>query len=259
MAISKLQLVEIEFPETMSDEVLSKLVDSEKFHPEPASKFVDSVRGLKVMNKDNPYADLLGRMDEAAEKYGIHINTSEKPQIINIVEADDYFCECLDEANKISRVKNELQVMIDENNQAKKYLKYMKDLDIDFDDLFSSEYIQVRFGKLPTMNLDKLSYYDSQEFLFKSIYQDAKTCYCFYITSPSNAPEIDNIFSSLFFERIHIPEFLHGTPGESLEIIEEENATAEASIKKYDGKLKDLFSNKEKDLSVIYADRKSVV
>ena len=43
MAISKLQLVEIEFPETMSDEVLSKLVDSEKFHPEPASKFVDSV------------------------------------------------------------------------------------------------------------------------------------------------------------------------------------------------------------------------
>ncbi|MGN8657820.1 V-type ATP synthase subunit I [Catenibacterium mitsuokai] len=253
MAISKLQLVEIEFAETMSDEVLSKLVDSEKFHPEPASKFVDSVRGLKIMNKDNPYADLLGRMDEAAEKYGININTSEKPQIINIVEADDYFCECLDEANKISRVKNELQVMIDENNQAKKYLKYMKDLDIDFDDLFSSEYIQVRFGKLPTMNLDKLSYYDSQEFLFKSIYQDAKTCYCFYITSPSNAPEIDNIFSSLFFERIHIPEFLHGTPGESLEIIEEENATAEASVKKCDGKLRDLFSKKEKDLSIIYA------
>ena len=62
MAISKLQLVEIEFPETMSDEILSKLVDSEEFHPEPASKFVDSVRGLKVMNKDNPYADLLGRM-----------------------------------------------------------------------------------------------------------------------------------------------------------------------------------------------------
>lgn len=31
MAISKLQLVEIEFPETMSDEVLSKLVDSENF------------------------------------------------------------------------------------------------------------------------------------------------------------------------------------------------------------------------------------
>ena len=82
MAISKLQLVEIEFPETMSDEILSKLVDSEEFHPEPASKFVDSVRGLKVMNKDNPYADLLGRMDEAAEKYGININTSEKPQMI---------------------------------------------------------------------------------------------------------------------------------------------------------------------------------
>ncbi len=37
MVISKLQLVEIEF-ETMSDEVLSKLVDSEKFHPETSIK-----------------------------------------------------------------------------------------------------------------------------------------------------------------------------------------------------------------------------
>ena len=47
---------------------------------------------------------------------------------------------------------------------------WLINLDMDFDDLFSSEYIQVRFGKLPTMNLDKLSYYDSQEFLFKSIF-----------------------------------------------------------------------------------------
>lgn len=253
MAISKLQLVEVEFPEKMSDDILSKLIDSEEFHPEPASKFVDSVRGLKVMNKENPYADLLGRMDEAAEKYGITIDQTAKPQVINIVEADDYFCSCLDEANKISRIKNELQTMIDENNQVVNYLKYMKGLDLDFDDLFSSQYIQVRFGKLPTVNLDKLAYYDSQEFLFKSIYQDAKTCYCFYITSPSNAPEIDNIFSSLFFDRIHIPEFLHGTPSESLQVIEDENKTAEASIKKCDEDLKNLFEAKVQDLSVIYA------
>ncbi len=37
------------------------------------------------MNKDKSLMlILLERMDEAAEKYGIHINTSEKPQIINI-------------------------------------------------------------------------------------------------------------------------------------------------------------------------------
>ena len=58
MAISKLQLVEIEFPETMSDEILSKLVDSEEYHPERTPMFVESVRGLKVMNKDNRYPDL---------------------------------------------------------------------------------------------------------------------------------------------------------------------------------------------------------
>ena len=68
MAISKLQLVEIEFPETMSDEVLSKLVIQKNFIQSQHQSLWIHVRGLKIMNKDNPYADLLGRMDEAAEE-----------------------------------------------------------------------------------------------------------------------------------------------------------------------------------------------
>lgn len=31
------------------------------------------------------------------------------------------------------------------------------------------------------------------------------------MTTPTDAPEVDNVFTSLYFEKIHIPEFVHGS------------------------------------------------
>ena len=54
MAIAKLKLLEIEFPAQQYDAVLLKLINLDNFHPEPASKFADSVQGLSVLNRENP-------------------------------------------------------------------------------------------------------------------------------------------------------------------------------------------------------------
>lgn len=43
-----------------------------------------------------------------------------------------------------------------------------------------------------------------------------------YYTTDEYKREVDNIFSSLFFERIHIPDFVHGKPKEAIAALEEE-------------------------------------
>ncbi len=253
MAIAKLKLMEIEFPEEQADEILARLVDSTEFHPEPASKFADSVRGLTVLNRDNPYADLLGRMDEASAKYGVSWKQKKQPSMINIVEADTFFCDVIDQANKIDKVRQDLKSMIEENQDTIAQLGHMINDDVDFDQLFNCHYLQIRYGRLPSVNLDKLKYYDSQEFLFKPFFRDGKDCYCMYITTPSKAPEIDNIFSSLYFDRIHIPEFVHGTPHEALETLKEEDETAKNYIKTLEERLTALFDANSDQLATIYA------
>ena len=50
MAIAKLKLLEIEFPASQYDAVLMKLINLDDFHPEPASKFADSVQGLSLIH-----------------------------------------------------------------------------------------------------------------------------------------------------------------------------------------------------------------
>lgn len=252
MAIAKMKLVEIEFPEDQSDVILSKLVDSEDFHPEPASKFADSVRGLTVLNRPNPYADLLARMDEAKSNLGLTLDDA-KSQMLDIAQADALFCDVVDQANKIDKLQKDLQQMINENNEAITQLKNMQDDHLNLDQLFTSHYLQIRYGYMPTMNLDKLKYYDDQVFLFKPFFKDGKYCYCLYVTTETHAPEVDNIFSSLYFERIHIPSFVHGTPKEAIGQLEEENDAAKKNIEKYESRKQKLFADNKADLSTIYA------
>lgn len=254
MAIAKLKLLEIEFPQEDYDDVLLKLINLDGFHPEYASKFADSVHGLSVLNRDNPYADLIQRMEEARDKYHLDLQCRVIDESrINIIQADTFFCNVLEEVTKIEKVKEDLTTMIQENEDTISQLEHMINSDLNFDHLFSCHYLQVRFGKIPTINLDKLQYYGAQDFFFKSFHKGTKDTYCMYITTNAKAPEIDNIFSSLYFERIHIPEFVHGTPEAALQVLKEEDDTARSSLKDLDLRIKKLFEGSIEEMSIIYS------
>lgn len=254
MAIAKLKLLEIEFPAEQYDSVLMKLINLDGFHPEYASKFADSVQGLSVLNRENPYADLIARMDEAKEKYQLDLKEEAVDSTrINIIQADTFFCNVLEQVTKIEKVKEDLTEMIVENERTISQLDHMINADVDFDKLFECQYLQVRFGRIPTVHLDKLQYYGAQEFLFKTFHKDTKETYCMYITTQTKAPEIDNIFSSLYFERIHIPEFVHGTPEEALKVLQEEDETAKDYLIHLDERIKELFDGSIEEMRHIYS------
>lgn len=254
MAIAKLKLLEIEFPAEQYDSVLMKLINLDGFHPEYASKFADSVQGLSVLNRENPYADLIARMEEAKDKYQLALKEMPVDSTrINIIQADTYFCNVLEQVTKIEKVKEDLTEMIIENEGTISQLDHMINADVDFDTLFDCQYLQVRFGRIPTVNLDKLQYYGAQEFLFKTFHKGTKETYCMYITTETKAPEIDNIFSSLYFERIHIPEFVHGTPEDALKVLQEEDETAKDYLVVLDQRIQELFAESIDEMSHIYS------
>jgi len=254
MAIAKMKLLEIEFPVEKYDETLMKLIRTENFHPELASKFADSVQGLSVLNRENPYADLITRMEEAKEKYHLEMNCQPVDNMkLNIIQADTFFCNVLEEVTKIEKVKEELQQMFLENEATISQLEHMINSDMDFDHFFACRYLQVRFGRIPTVNLEKIQYYGEHEFLFKVFHKDIKETYCMYMATTNKIAEIDNIFSSLYFERIRIPEFVHGTPEEALQVLKEEDETARNYLGTLDERIQKLFNKNLAEINRIYS------
>ena len=73
MAIAKMKLINITADNEYLNDVLLKFVDLNYFHPEPASKFVDSVHGLTTLSEENPIAEVLSHVQEIVNEMQLNL------------------------------------------------------------------------------------------------------------------------------------------------------------------------------------------
>ncbi|MEG0528184.1 MAG: V-type ATPase 116kDa subunit family protein, partial [Longicatena sp.] len=223
MAISKMKLINITGDNEYLDDVLLRFVALDCFHPEPASKFVDSVHGLTTMNDENPITEVLSHFSEVANDMDLDIPAKDvrnRDYDLNAIQA--YIDKIHDRYLQGAEVRKELETVIQENKDALTQVQNIESIDLNLDDLFECKYIKIRFGRLPLDSVEKLQYYRNRPFVFKSFNSDDTYSWCLYITTSKYEGDVDNIFSSLYFERIRIPEFVHGTPGSAKDNLQEE-------------------------------------
>lgn len=253
MAIAKLNLVSLDFDKDNCNDVLLELYQRDDFHPELASKFTDSVAGLSAYNNDNLYEELLSRIEEMKTKYHFEVPEVETDSQLNVFRAKEFLDDLFLDIDRIDAVKKELTKMIEENDEAIITLNHVEGSNIDFDQLFGTQYLKIRFGKLPLNNEGKLEYYETLPFVYKAFQRDDKYVWCMYMTTPTDAPEVDNVFKSLYFEKIHIPEFVHG----SCELAEKEIQNESDSAKQYSQDLQNridkTISENMEELTRIYS------
>lgn len=111
--------------------------------------------------------------------------------------------------------KNGISERIARNEQALIQLNHIEGLSIPFDDIFSCKYIKVQFGRLPADSYSKLSYYEDKLFIFYVFGSDDQYYWGMYFTPVQYAAECDAMFDSLYYEKLFIPETVHGTPEQS--------------------------------------------
>lgn len=242
MAIAKMKLVNIISDQKNLNEVLLRFIDLDCFHPEPAVKIAESVHGLTTLQEDNPFAELSSHFKDVEVAMGLTLDD-------HLVKDPDYDLEGMktyinhtyQQFQEINEVKQDLLNVIQENKDALTQVENIEGMDIPLDDIFSCEYVNVRFGRLPLDSVDKLQYYRSRPFIFQSFKEDSAYSWCMYLSTPKYEREVDNIFSSLYFERIHIPDFVHDTPGRAKENLQFEIDSDYAQLSHVEDKLTALI------------------
>lgn len=223
MAIAKMKLINITADKEYLDDVLLKFVDLDYFHAEPASKFVDSVHGLTTMNEENPITEPLSHFREVCAEMELELpEVKMRNKEYHLDKISRYVDDVYQKFLNASLVKKDLEKVIQENEDALVHVKNIESIDLNLDDLFECRYIKIRFGRLPLDSVEKLQYYRNRPFVFKSFSKDDTYSWCLYLTTEKYEGDVDNIFSSLYFERIRIPEFVHGTPERARETLQEE-------------------------------------
>ncbi|MBI9009616.1 MAG: V-type ATP synthase subunit I [Tenericutes bacterium] len=213
MAIAKQKIFKINSNIANLNQVLEKFVCLHCAHPIQANEFVEQVHGLTSLNTSNP-CDIIYKEIKDLEKE----NNFEIPEVAiysmdySLENMQDYVYSTHERLKKLTNHRNEIEDLITKYKNALIQVNNIEDLDISLDDLFSCEYISTRVGRMPIDSIEKLKYYENKPYILKVFHEQKNYCWCMYLATNNFEREIDNIFSSLFFERIHIPDFVHGTP-----------------------------------------------
>ncbi len=145
-----------------------------------------------------------------------------------------------------------LEGLLDNFNQAKTYLKHIKDLDVSFDEIFSCEYIKIRFGRLPADSYPKLSYFSDKPYLFITLDSDKHYYWGVYFSPIQYADEIDEIFSTLYFERLRVPDYIHDTPDVAEARLTADISDTEKKLKAVNDELAALCKTEHNRLSIMW-------
>ncbi|QWC00055.1 V-type ATP synthase subunit I [Mycoplasmatota bacterium] len=232
MAIAKLNLFNITSNNKNLDKVLEKFVLVDYIHPVIASEIVDKVHGLTSYSTENPCNIILKELEDIEKENDIELPTIAVNSIeYTLDNMREYIHTTHDKIQKLYNQRKDAETLIKKYSDAMNQIKDIENLDISLDDLFSTDYLNARVGRIPVDSLEKLNFYSSKSFIFQSLRVDKGYCWCIYVTTNDNEREIDNIFSSLFFDRIHIPDFVHGTPISAYETLKMELDVAEANLK----------------------------
>lgn len=254
MSIEKMTLVQITGHVDALDETLLKCSEIGRFHPEQPTQ--NSDKGFTQVTAENPYKARLNRIIDIGVNAGIQLKYDERASKTYVPDVADHFLDDFHQKlAELSDRKRQLTTSIERGQTALVQMKHLDKLDVSLDELFACEFLKIRFGRFPIDSYKKLAYYKDRLFVFVSLSEGSTYHWGLYITTMDHVAEVDDIFSSLYFERIRIQE-VHGTPGYAKRMFEEELANDKAQLQELDETLKKLVQeNKERFLNVYSAIR----
>lgn len=231
--IEKMKLVSLTTSEKHLEDLLKYFVVYEGFHPVSTEPIIHSVHGAISYASNNPSEPLYNELLEMEQNLGLNIKT--KPTVCLLGTIDEIQKYIEETHQDISTAFNRIKAAEEEVKSYKEavaQVRNLADLDIALEDLFQAKFVSLRFGKLPLDVSERLQYYTQSPFIFVPFHVDASKneLWCLYLTSNVYEREIDNLFTSMFFERIHIPAFVHGTPGSALIALNQYIQQKEAEI-----------------------------
>lgn len=254
MSIEKMSLVTIRGEGAQLDEVLLRCLDSGSFHPETAGNFSEYSSGISTMKEENPYAGLAKRLGAIAKDADIDLGNAGFDGLDLDNKDFGSYIDGLDaKLKKLLAKKRGSEQLIESHSMALQRLGHFTSMELDLDSLFACKYIKIRFGRLPNDSYQKLRSYSDRPFLIFSFGEDGSYNWCLYLCASADAQQIDGLFQSLYFERIRVPDYAHGTPQEALNFIEGDLKREQAALEEIKGKIAAIATGEQTRVQKLYA------
>ena len=230
MSVAKMKLVSLTGTMEHLDQTISRCLDGDDFQIEHTSTFLPGNTDFIPLEDENPFTAPYGKLSEAVTV--ARLKLPQKPgfsQMSNeqIAEyADSLSSRLLALAGSIDSLTREAEQL----GQNIEQFEHFKGLDMHLQDIFSCEFIKVRFGRMPKEYQPKLNQFTDNPYVTMfPCSTDHEYVWGVYFTPIEAAAEVDRIFQSLYWERLRIPDAA-GTPEEAVRALEERLGSLTAEL-----------------------------
>lgn len=234
MAVAKMKYLNVYGPEKALVQALGVIAECGMFAPESSEAIHSALR-----YGNNRYQPLLTKAKGLLKDLG-HSSLAQDYRgddaQYTLDEVADFLEVYAGEVARRSKRKTDLESQLELQVRTANLLGHMTDLDVNIEDLFTVKTLKVRIGRLPKTSYVRLAYYADKGFNFTSYFNfivydfDGEYYWGMYFAPQDNAKDIDDIFNSLYFERIRVPDFVQGTPEEALASIHRREAELRADL-----------------------------
>ena len=264
-SIEKMMFADIAGVDCDLDAVLSIISDCGCFHMENAA-VVHNSSSKGSAKHENPYTASLKMLSEISVLAGINLEKTDASDVRDS-QAENLKKEIHSIKNRVQKLKAEVKKAEDKLNAHTMALEQVMHLSgingvnaltVDFQQIFACTHIKVRFGRLPVDSYDKLPYYEDKNFYFLAYGRDKEYCYGFCFAPATDIEEIDQILDSLFFERIRMPDFVHGNASDAAETLKNDIEDAKKNVEKRKKALSDYIEEKRSLLNKYFTKLKGM-
>jgi len=240
MSVEEMTMVTVSGPEKMVNTAIQNLVINKEFHPENAIKLLSGVKELVPFDTPNPYSEALTKAVTLMHGLGINPDYREfDGKEWKLLETTQYLDDLTSRYEEIKTERDAENIVINSNATAEEQLSHFVDFKVDLSDLFTMRYLKFHFGRLPAETYKEcMTVIDSrQDVYFVTSGSAGHWMYGAYFCLPESATQVESVFASLGFERIHInvDGDVKNTAQAVLERLRAETARASAHLKELEG------------------------
>lgn len=238
MAIEKMEMVCIVGKYEQLNSAISACISTDCYQPESTSDIMSKVNGFTTVIDTNPYAEKYKRFNDIFQLCDISPEIVEVSDQLHDSEIDNILGKIDKDLHEIYDQRAVLEDHIQERKRLINQLEHFTDADISIKELFDCRFVKIRFGRLPIESYQKLIQYSNEKKMFFPCSSDETYFWGMYVAPLKDYQDIDRIFSSLFFERLYIPDTIGSA--------KDAYATYKSELEEMNIKLKELNDRVDK-------------
>ncbi len=247
MGIERMSQLSVEGALDKLDDALMLCCESRMF------QISDVSNPLQSTNEQNPYEGVYNQLKEMIEALKIPLSFVNYHSV-SYERPDEFKSYCVvmeDRLRELRIAYEDMEAAIEEHKLTDSYVKHMLNIDVSFTELFNMKYVKSRFGRLPVENLKKLEYYDKKCLHFITFEENGGYAWGLYLTPNKSSEFADMVMNSLYFERVHLPDYLIHDPSSTDEVLEQIIANEEAIMRSIVEKMDSFADNHKEELLAV--------